>query len=76
MLEGMMIFGFFSSLIAFAITVCAIVFWIMMLVHLVTHDIENKLVWVIIVVFTGIVGAIIYYFVVKQNFHDKNASPI
>lgn len=43
------------------------VFWIMMLVHAATHDNKDKAMWIILMVFTGIVGALIYYFVVKRN---------
>jgi len=39
-----------------------------MLIHAVSKPIENKALWIIILVFTGVIGAIIYYFVVKRKF--------
>lgn len=43
------------------------IFWIMMLVHAATHDIKDKAMWIILMVFTGVIGSIIYYFVVKRD---------
>ena len=43
------------------------VFWVMMIVHAATHDVENKPVWIILMVLTGVVGAIIYYIAVKRK---------
>ncbi len=57
--------GIFLLLGVFGIA--ATVFWIMMLVHAATHDIKDKAMWIILMVFTGIVGAVIYYFVVKKK---------
>lgn len=47
--------------------IAATIFWIMMLVHAATHDNKDKAMWIILMVFTGIIGALIYYFVVKRN---------
>lgn len=60
--------------------VFCLVFWIMMLIHVLNHDVKDKTVWVIVIIFTGILGAIIYYFVVKRSFtrsgrhHDVSQS--
>jgi prolipoprotein diacylglyceryltransferase len=56
----------------FVFAVWSVVFWIRMLIHVAKHDVENKVVWILIIVLTGILGAIIYYFVVKKDF-DKQA---
>ena len=48
--------------------IAATVFWIMMIVHAASHPIENKAIWIILMVLTGIIGAIVYYFVVKRKF--------
>lgn len=50
------------------------IFWILMLVHAAQHPVENKAMWIILMVFTGIVGSLIYYFVVKRPM-DKQAAP-
>lgn len=46
------------------------IFWILMLIHALNHDVKDKTVWVLVIIFTGILGAAIYYFIVKRNF-DK-----
>lgn len=42
-------------------------FWIWMLVHAIKHDIDYKPVWILVLWFLNIFGAIIYYFAVKRN---------
>ncbi len=51
------------------------VFWILMLIHAAKHDIDNKAMWIIIIAITGIIGAVIYYFVVKRKFDKKLIPP-
>ena len=62
-LFGVMIF---AAIIGLLLTV----FWILMIVHAATKPIENKGMWIVIMVFTGVLGAIVYYFAVKRDF-DK-----
>lgn len=58
-----------GALIAIAVVgIWATVFWILMIVHAAKNEIENKAMWIILMVFTGIIGTIIYYFVVKRKF--------
>jgi len=59
-------FGAFAILAIIGI-LCT-VFWILMIIHAASKPIENKALWIIILVFTGVIGAIIYYFVVKRKF--------
>lgn len=51
------------------LAVGAFIFWIVMIVDCAkrkfTGDTE-KVVWILILIFLGIIGALIYYFVVKQ----------
>lgn len=42
----------------------ALIFWFWMLVDLLQRKIEDKLVWVIVLIFLNIIGAILYYFLV------------
>ena len=46
-------------------------FWVWMLVDLIQRDIPNKALWVIVLVFTGVLGAIIYFFAVRMP-HKRN----
>jgi predicted neutral ceramidase superfamily lipid hydrolase len=63
-------------LLFLAFSIWATVFWILMLVHAVKHDSERKaLMWVILMVFTGIVGSLVYYFVVKRKFNANRVEP-
>lgn len=74
--KGFFGWGIGIFLIFFAFGIWAMVFWIMMIVHAVKHDIENKAMWIIIMVFTGFVGAIVYYFVIKKEFDKKLLTPV
>lgn len=51
------------------------VFWLMMLIHAAKHPIKDKALWIIILIIGGILGAIIYYFVVKKNFPAQVRPP-
>jgi len=68
-------FSLFLSLLFFALGIWATIFWIMMLVHVAKYPVENKLMWIILMVFTGIIGALIYYFVVKRKFSNQVMPP-
>lgn len=60
--------SFFWILIVFlVIGLISFVFWLLMFIHCIKNDVENKALWIVLMVFTGIVGAIIYYFVVKRK---------
>ena len=63
---GLGILEFFLLLFLAPLALLAFVFWIWMLVHAITNngltDIE-KLIWVIVILFTHFIGAVIYFFV-------------
>ena len=57
-------------LIFIAIFVLALVFWIMMLIDAIQRKYKNendKIAWILVIVLVGVIGAIIYYFVVKRK---------
>jgi hypothetical protein len=57
--------GFFMFLV-FAITIAGCVFWIRMLIECATREPDEgneKIIWILIIVLAGWVGALIYYFV-------------
>jgi hypothetical protein len=64
---GIGLFAFFA-LIGLLLTI----FWIWMIVHAATKPIENKVLWIILLIIFGFLAAIVYYFAVKRPF-DKNA---
>ena len=60
------------SLVMFfvALSVAATVFWIWMLIDALTNKKvkgTDLLVWIIVIIFLGIIGALIYYFIVKRK---------
>lgn len=65
------IFIAFFYMLFFAVAIAAFVFWIIMLVDVAQRtnwENENdKTVWVLIVVLTGGIGALIYYFMVRKK---------
>ena len=52
------------------IVTIGMIFWIMMIVDVARRDFRNdndKTTWLLIVLLTGVIGAIIYYFEIKKN---------
>lgn len=43
------------------------VFWLRMLIDAIKHQTENKTMWVLLITFLNILGALIYYFLVKRE---------
>ncbi len=65
-------FGFIWILWFFwmAIMIGAFVFWIVMLIDVVQRKFpkeNDKIIWILVVVLAGIIGALIYYFMVKRK---------
>jgi len=73
--KGFLGWGIGIFILFAALGIWATVFWIMMIVHAAKHNVENKAMWIILMVFTGIVGALIYYFVVKRKFSNQFSAP-
>jgi hypothetical protein len=70
MMLGLGIFGALFGLVMFGISIFAFVFWILMIVDCVKRKFKEdseKIVWILVVIFTGIIGAFIYYFLVKHK---------
>ena len=67
---GVVIFLAFLIILAVIIGILAFVFWILMLIDSAQRNFKNendRIVWVLIIIFVGIIGALIYYFVVKNK---------
>jgi hypothetical protein len=62
--------GIGGILLCFAFFLFITIFWIMMLVHAIKYPIEHKPIWILILLITGILGAIVYYFAVKKNYNN------
>ncbi|MDD5012376.1 MAG: PLDc N-terminal domain-containing protein [Candidatus Nanoarchaeia archaeon] len=70
LLGGTIFFWIILSLITGGLFIFFFVFWILMLVDCIQkkfkEDVE-KIVWILVLIFTGVLGALIYYFVVKKK---------
>ncbi len=50
-----------------AVCIGMFVFWLLMLIDAIKHSPEKmKMVWVVVIIFTNIIGALIYYFIEKR----------
>ncbi len=61
-------FILFLGFVAIVLAILIFVFWISMLIDCIKRKYKeayDKIVWVLVIIFTGIIGALIYYFVVK-----------
>jgi formate hydrogenlyase subunit 3/multisubunit Na+/H+ antiporter MnhD subunit len=58
----------FLILVPLGLLVFSIVFWVWMLIDcLERKNFEDKLVWVLVLLFLNVFGAILYYFLVKKE---------
>lgn len=63
---GLGVFGIFVGVL----WVLAFVFWVWMLVDAIVRRFDDnieKLIWVVVIVFLNIIGALIYYFIIKAK---------
>jgi prolipoprotein diacylglyceryltransferase len=61
---------FVIPLILFVVGLVALVFifWIWMLIDCLSREkFEDKLVWVLVIIFLHVIGAVLYYFIVKNK---------
>jgi hypothetical protein len=54
------------------IALLGFIFWLMMIIHAASNPIENKPMWIVLLIFTGLIGAIVYYFIVKRPYSAAN----
>ena len=75
-----MIFGIIFTVIWFAFfaaMIAGFVIWILMLIDVIKRDFpkeDDKTLWILIVVLCGMIGAIIYYFIVKRKEDKKHVN--
>ena len=53
--------------VLFLVGILAFVFWLLMVIDAIKRDIEHKPIWILVLLLTGLIGAIIYYFAVKRK---------
>ncbi|HTY43908.1 MAG TPA: PLDc N-terminal domain-containing protein [Patescibacteria group bacterium] len=70
MFGGIFALGAGIILLFFVAGILSFIFWIAMIVDCAKRKFKNetdKVVWILVLIFTGIIGALIYYFVVKRE---------
>jgi len=67
---GKGLLGLGLGVFAFLSLICLVyfIFWLIMLIHALSKPIENKALWVILLIVLNPLGAILYYFLVKRKF--------
>lgn len=66
--------GFGAIIAFFVLLVLGFIFWLMMLIHASIKPIENRGMWIVILLFTSIIGAVAYYFAVKRKFNLEHTA--
>ena len=51
------------------IMLVSFVFWVVALIHVLSNDVENKGLWLAIIILVGGLGGVIYYFAVQRPFN-------
>ena len=66
--EIFIVFGL--SLLLFLFIIAIFAFWIWMIIDCARRDFkksDDKIIWLLVVILVGIIGAILYYFIIKQK---------
>lgn len=69
--SGILGFGLIIMVFGLLVLIAGFIFWIVTLIHALTKPIENKGMWVVVMIFTGAFGSLIYYFVEMRPFNKK-----
>ncbi|MEK6875633.1 MAG: PLDc N-terminal domain-containing protein [Nanoarchaeota archaeon] len=67
-MAGELIISFFGLI--FILAIVAFIFWVLMLIDAIKRNFKgdnDKLLWILVIIFAGVIGAIIYYFMVKKK---------
>ena len=69
---GILLILYFAFIIfSIAFGIFSTIIWIIMLIDAIKRDYKNendKILWILVIALTGFVGAIIYYFVIKNPY--------
>jgi len=60
-------FPWWIFIVVFVVGILAFIFWLRMLIHAAKSTDPSKVAWIILIVFTNLLGAIIYYFAAKKS---------
>jgi hypothetical protein len=70
-INGLLGFGLSVLLIVLLLSIASFAFWLVMLIHAASKPIEKRVLWILVQVFFGVAGSIVYYFAVKREFDRK-----
>lgn len=71
---GLIIGIFFIIIFIIALCIAAFVFWIMMLIDCIKREFKDsneKVIWVLLMIFLHVLASILYYFIVKAKDKKK-----
>ena len=75
MIDFALTFMLLVILIILGVAIFSFVFWLKMLIDAAKRNFKNeeneKIVWILIIIFTGLIVALIYYFVVRRKNEKK-----
>ena len=57
------------------ISILFFIFWLVMFIHAISKPIENRVLWIVLMIILGIPVSIVYYFVVKRKFNKEQIQP-
>lgn len=57
------------------ISILAFIFWLVMLIHAASKPVDNKVLWIVLMIIIGLPVSIIYYFIVKRKFDKGQVQP-
>jgi len=69
LIGGFFLFIFLIWLILIVACILLFIFWIFMIIDVAKRNFKSendKIVWILVVILAGFIGAIIYYFVIKH----------
>jgi uncharacterized BrkB/YihY/UPF0761 family membrane protein len=73
-LSGLGIFLALFGVVMVIVSILIFAFWVLMIIDCVKRKFKDdmeRVVWLLVIILTGILGALIYYFVVKRNGNQK-----
>jgi len=67
------VFGIIKKISIFAIPIfiATSAFWVWMLIDVLKRDFENKVLWIILLLILGFLGAILYFFIIRRKLNKK-----
>lgn len=74
-MDGSFILGFVGKILLFLLPVFLIfaAFWIWMLIDCAQRTFDDKMVWLLLIIFLGVLGALLYFFIIRRKLIRKKS---